>query len=283
MSSIRASQRVDGLCDGYDEETSLTRQYPRRVEPSEVHMTIDADSRGKSCGFRSLSELTLTGSSLKEKLSAISFDPCCLPDNVLQMLAKNDQDAQGFAIGYEVGASAGVLGGNSGNEVVLVRNGPDSIQIGVVYFEGFTVAASLDGASITDSVLHGKCHGVKDYLGSFRGFFVGGASIANQGVTGRPWSADQARTHCDASTIVEGTTMPLVGFQRAHYTKASEVVEVKGPGIKRLLEAMDRSARDASARRIQSALPGTDTSALARAGAFHLDDYRGASCPAGAR
>lgn len=188
--------------------------------------------------------------------------------------AFKDKEFRGFMIGWDLGASLSVFGSNVGRELIVVRSGADSLQIGVVTYNGVSGGASIIPAGVSPQagILHGDCKNIDDYLGYFGTVDVAGVEW-NSGLAPDS-SAGVRQTGCDSTSVLIGMTTPIALAGVSLYRKNSQVVEVRGPRIKKLLEMMDKIEVDAARRRWAPVLGAKN----AAESTFRPEEYEKTNC-----
>jgi hypothetical protein len=237
--------------------------------------------RGKNsgdCGFYQVlvEAAKKSDGDIRESLKSVNWDPCCLPNTVKSMMGKVSENVSGFMIGFDTGISKTLAvklgpGVNYGREMVVIRSGPDSLQVAVVEYKGVGLGVGLSlGASVTQGLLYGDCKEIGDYLGYFKSYNVGGMRFENMGMSSHPLDFGAKRTRCDSKSLVSGGTTTLVGIQGSYYSQVSKSIRLRGPQIRPLLELMDKAERDSMYRK---AHPDVN-----RKAGFNEKDYRRPAC-----
>jgi len=251
-------------CNKKNKELSLTGRYLNNANffdhkiknvstKSDKRLYLKGNNFKQKCGFNKIINSAITNSGdITEALKSTNFDPCCLPEISLKQLSKQENPINGFSIGVEAGAGIAALGYDAGYEFVMVQTGPDSMEVGVVLYNGPEVAASVPaGLSTTQAVLTGKCTKLNDYLGYFSTVGIAGFQ-QSVGVDSGPLNQNKKYTGCNSESVVSGTSMDLIGTAQTYYSKASDFVKIKGPQIKRMMELFSKSNHDAKRRRFMA-------------------------------
>ncbi len=230
-------------------QVSYSSSYMNRTEYQRAQrkkfdnkiIVLNGDNREFECNYRKIALTTtrdLQHQTLIPLLQESSFSPECLTYEMKYQLERpylKDQKINGVAFGWNAAGAIGI-GGVGGKEFVILVNGDDSIQVGVVSFYGISLDISLPiGAAITNGILYGKCNELDDYLGNFEGVTAMGVSY-NEGTTGRILGIGRKQSGCNSVAFTLGASTSLLGASSTRYKQISDFVTIKGERVKELIE-----------------------------------------------
>lgn len=203
----------------------------------ELNLTLNDSNSDYKCKFRSslFKKEKFDDDELLDLLRNMSFSTDCLTSEMVWQI-ENEKDTKkinGFAFGVTGGASI-TVGLSGGVEIVLIAKDRETLMVGMVNYGGITLELALPvGASITNSILSGKCNTIYDYLGNFNTATVIGLS-KNYGNDGK-FLFFGKNTGCNSTTYTLGASTAIAGGSTTRYAQATSFVNIKGERVQGLI------------------------------------------------